>query len=192
MKGKRAAVRAIGERAHDVWRRDPVQYDDPATRGHHWAACLVLASDELLRSPLPDQEHRLRVIETALLTPGAGAVKFFTRMMLLFSWDRFRTLARYAEDSVPPRYGSAFRFETLEKTPDSFVQGVMKCFYNDFFRSAGSPHLIGLFCAYDRLWIDEIDPVRDRVRFERPVTLAAGGSHCSFEFYRHQGRTEGC
>ena len=124
------------------------------------------------------------MIEHALLDPGARPIRFFTRVMLMFSQDRFKTLTEYSERRVPQRYGSAFLFTTLESTNDAFVQGVSKCFYNDYFRSHGASDLTQLFCAYDRLWIDEIETSRDKVSFDRPTTLACGDDCCRFSFKR--------
>lgn len=179
-----ALAQKIGTDAKDQWHADPKSYQDEATRGHHWAACLVLAADRILRASLPDHRERRMAIESALLEPGARQIRFFTRLMLLFSQDRFKTLADYAERRVPPRYGGAFSFMTLESTNDAFVQGVSKCFYNDYFRAHGAPDLIQVFCAFDKLWIDEIKASRDKVRFDRPTTLANGDDFCRFAFKR--------
>ena len=184
LKNRGALLRDVQAAAKDQWRVDPKSYQDDATRGHHWAACLVLAADRVLEQPISDPADRRRAIEQALLWPGAKSIKFFTRMMLLFSLDRFKTLSRYAERRVPPRYGDAFAFTTMESTKDTFVQGVSKCFYNDYFRQHGAPDLIQLFCAFDKLWIDEIKPSRDKVRFDRPTTLARGDECCRFVFRR--------
>ncbi len=177
-------LRAIGAKAEAFWQTDSLSYDDATTRGHHWAACLVRASEELLAAHIRDETERLQVIEYALLKPGAGMIKLLMRLMLVFSADRFRTLTRYTEDRVPPRYGPAFAFTVLAAEPDCYVQGVTRCFYNDYFRSVGCAHLTRLFCAFDRLWIDQIDPRRDEVRFERPTTLAQGDDCCRFAFHR--------
>lgn len=181
---ERSSFSQVEKLAEAQWREDGSLGEDPASRGHHWAACLALASDQVLSSQgVPDVKRR-QAIETAVVKPGSWFVKLATRLLLMMPGDTFRMLKRYTENQVPPRYGPTFAFETAEDTHDTFVQAVTRCFYNDYFRARGKPELIGAFCAFDRLWIDQIDEQRDGVRFERPCTLAGGSACCRFEFYR--------
>jgi hypothetical protein len=46
----------------------------------------------------------------------------------------------------------------------------------------GVEPLTTAFCAWDRVWMDEIDPERDGIRAERPTTLGYGGPACPFRF----------
>ena len=179
---KSVLAHEIQTKADSRWRTEPVKNADPVTSGHHWAACLVIEADRAFCDLLPSTEARLDATKAALIKPDAAALRFFMRLMLVFSRDRFNSLTAYTEHKVPPQYGPAFTFETVDASDDRFVQAVKTCFYKDYFRAAGAPHLTAAFCAFNTVWINEIDPARDGIEFRRPTTLAAGDTACRFEF----------
>jgi hypothetical protein len=39
-------------------------------------------------------------------------------------------------------------------------------------------------CAFDKAWIEAIDPVRHGFRFDRATTIGHGGGRCPFHFTR--------
>jgi hypothetical protein len=39
-------------------------------------------------------------------------------------------------------------------------------------------------CAFDKAWIEAIDPARQGFRFDRATTIGYGGSYCPFRFTR--------
>lgn len=41
-----------------------------------------------------------------------------------------------------------------------------------------------VMCAFDKAWIEAIDPARHGFRFDRATTIGYGGSHCPFHFTR--------
>lgn len=177
-------IRHLVALAEECWQEDDIQHTDRQTRSHHWAACMVLATDIVLMEEVTDVSERLDLMRKVLLEPNSKTIRFFTRAMLFFSSDAFRSLAKYSERNIPARYGGAFEIETLEHSQQTYVQAVTQCFYNDYFRAADRPYLTKLFCAFDQVWIDVIEPGRDRVRFRRPETLESGGTMCRFEFRR--------
>ncbi len=78
-------------------------------------------------------------------------------------------------------YGVKFNLAN-ESRADVFTSIVWRCRYHDFFVQNRVPEPTSVFCAWDSLWSDEVN--RSGVaRFRRPVTIAAGGQYCRFEFH---------
>ncbi|MEL7311862.1 MAG: L-2-amino-thiazoline-4-carboxylic acid hydrolase [Pseudomonadota bacterium] len=175
---------AVVQKAQSIRQTDQIDYPDKQTRLHHLMACIVLAAEQILSDEIPSQQERLELVQNAVVEPNARTVRLFTRLMLLASRDRFDRLTRYAREATPRQYGAAFDFQTIQSDECSFIQSVNRCFYNNYFREAGQPHLTSIFCAFDKVWIEAIKPETDGVKFIRSSTLAAGADHCRFEFYR--------
>ena len=50
--------------------------------------------------------------------------------------------------------------------------------------ASSAAELTPVMCAFDKAWIEAIDPARHGFRFDRATTIGHGGSHCPFHFSR--------
>jgi hypothetical protein len=57
----------------------------------------------------------------------------------------------------------------------------VRCGFHDLMVRNGAERLTTAFCAWDRVWMDDIDPKRDGIRAEGPTTLGYGNA-CPFRF----------
>ncbi|WP_369795169.1 L-2-amino-thiazoline-4-carboxylic acid hydrolase [Halioglobus sp. HI00S01] len=94
------------------------------------------------------------------------------------------SLVNYSSKKIPAMYGRVFAFEEQRIGENTYTMRVTKCFYHEFFKAQGEPHLTQLFCEWDRNWIEPISVRKHRVRFTRLETIASGGSCCPFTFHR--------
>jgi hypothetical protein len=81
-------------------------------------------------------------------------------------------------------YGNKFVIEQEGDGKPFFSSNVKQCAYHEFFKANHAPELTKVFCSWDRLWANEIKPLRHGIKFERPTTLAEGDVECRFEFER--------
>lgn len=180
----RKLIRDIQSDADALTAADKTPRPDAMANHHLAAAHLILAADRALAREGIDAERRRGALAHGMATPGRSAMHIATRMLLWGRADKLKALADYSETRIPPRYGASFEVETAERSADTFVQSITRCAYHDVFTRNGAPELTTIMCAFDKMWIDAIDPAKDGVRFERPTTLAEGGKSCRFEFRR--------
>ena len=90
------------------------------------------------------------------------------------------TIEDYFRATVP-MLGEAWEVE-YERDERSFEMRFTRCGFHDFMVRNGVEELTTAFCAWDRVWMDEIDPDRDGISAERPTTLGYGGGSCPFQF----------
>jgi hypothetical protein len=145
-------------------------------------ACAVLAGSEILSRHLAP-EDTLTLLREAFVASGAG-IREKVRAALDRSPDAFRALVEASKAREALQFGPTFAFEHERDDDQSYLLNVRRCFWNDFFVAVSRPELTSVLCAFDRNWFEAIVPERHGVRFERRTTLAEGGSHCPFHFFR--------
>ncbi|NUU24153.1 MAG: L-2-amino-thiazoline-4-carboxylic acid hydrolase [Streptomycetaceae bacterium] len=159
--------------------------DAPAR--HNLRMTLVLvAAYELLRPRLGDAAA-LEAVHAAFVEPLAPVVRDATAAMLDAAADPYRTMVALAKSREVAAFGSGFTFAHPVDDDSRFHADVRRCFYHDVLAANGAAELTPVMCAFDRNWIDAIDPARHGLRFERATTIGTGGSHCPFHFSRVAG-----
>lgn len=164
---------------HAAWRSDA-----PSARNLRYG-CAVLAGYQAL-SPLLPAPAAGALRQAAFLQCGAP-VRQKTRAFLDQSPDAFAGLVTISKHREAEAFGGSFVFERERDDDQAYLLNVRRCFWNDFFASAGVPELTRVLCEFDRNWFEAIEPERHGLRFERETTLGHGGTHCPFHFYRVAG-----
>jgi len=98
--------------------------------------------------------------------------------------DPFEAMVTLAKSRETQAFGVGFSFRHPIDDDSRFYEDVHRCFYHDVLLANAAPELTPVMCAFDRNWIDAIDPGRHGFRFERTSTIGTGGSHCPFHFTR--------
>ncbi|MDX3233671.1 L-2-amino-thiazoline-4-carboxylic acid hydrolase [Streptomyces sp. ME19-01-6] len=80
--------------------------------------------------------------------------------------------------------GEACTFQRSADNDQRDLLDVQRCFYHDVLRANSASELTPVMCAFDRNWIEAIDPDRHGFRFERATTIGLGGDRCPFHFTR--------
>jgi hypothetical protein len=144
---------------------------------------VAAAAYESLRPEL-GQTESIAVIEAAFVTPLAAFVQEATRAMLDNAPDPYGAMVEMAKSRETQSFGAGFEFRHTVDDDDRFYQDVHRCHYHDVLVANGVPELTPVLCAFDRNWIDVIDPGRHGFRFARETTIGMGGTHCPFHFSR--------
>jgi hypothetical protein len=177
LRGAIAAEQAEIEHAH----RDLV-VDEPAHYNLRMVAA-VLAARRILSRTMSGQAL-LSLLEEAFTGPYASLIRSGTRTWLDAESDPFRAMVALVRTREREDFGKGFTLERERDDDAAYLLNVRRCFYHDVFAAEGAAELTPIFCAFDRSWIDGIDPDRHGFRFERPTTIGLGGSICPFHFRR--------
>lgn len=125
----------------------------------------------------------LPLIEHCLNDPCRAQLQSGVRAMLDAAPDPFAALVAASKQREADDFGPSFEFERRLDDEFSYVLDVPGCLFHRILTAVGRPELQAMVCRFDLLWIGAIDPVRHRLRFERPVTFATGGT-CRMLFTR--------
>ena len=156
---------------------------DERASPHLRLTATVLASYHALASGNMHPQEAIELIEDVFASIGRTTLRLYTHALLTFSKDPFTAITRAGKKRALEQYGRAWDFR-IEETDRTFSMTTTKCFYADFFRAVGVPQLTRVFCHWDQNWIEPIDPVKHKIRFDRPTTIGYGGKECSFIFER--------
>lgn len=156
--------------------------DEPARQNVRITLVLV-AAYELLRPDL-GRDRAIAAIEAALVEPIGPFVADVTRTMLDNAPDPFVAMVDTARLRETESFGAGFEFRHTADDGERFHTDVHRCHYHDVLVHNGAPELTPVLCAFDRNWIDAIDPARHGFRFDRETTIGTGGTHCPFHFSR--------
>ena len=156
--------------------------DEPGR--HNIRLTLVAAAAyELLRPTLGEPEA-IRTVEAAVVEPFGPFVAESTKAMLDNAEDPYEAMVTMAKSRETQSFGAGFTFHHTVDDGERFHQDVHRCHYHDVLVANGVPELTPALCAFDRNWIDAIDPDRHGFRFDRKTTIGMGGTHCPFHFSR--------
>jgi hypothetical protein len=149
--------------------------DEPAR--HNVRTTLLLVAAHRSRVPVD-------LIEEAFVEPMAPFVREGTRAMLDNVPDPYRAMVELARSRETEWFGAGFEFHHPADDDDRFHADVHRCHYHEVLVANDAPELTPVMCAFDRNWIDAIDPTRHGFRFDRKTTIGTGGTHCPFHFHR--------
>lgn len=156
---------------------------DELARHNLRVTLLVAAAYDVLRPSL-GRAGAMAAVEAALVEPLAPFVQEATRAMLDHAPDPYRAMVELAKSRETESFGAGFEFRHAVDDGERFHQDVHRCHYHDVLAANGMPELTPAMCAFDRNWIDVIDPARHGFRFDRETTIGTGGTHCPFHFTR--------
>jgi L-2-amino-thiazoline-4-carboxylic acid hydrolase len=156
--------------------------DEPARHNLRVTLVLVAAYESL--HPTLGRPESIRLIEAAVVEPLAPFVREATRAMLDSVPDPYDAMVELAKSRETEAFGAGFEFRHPVDDGNSFHADVHRCHYHDVLVANGAPELTPALCAFDRNWIDAIDPARHGFRFDRETTIGTGGTHCPFHFSR--------
>jgi hypothetical protein len=151
---------------------------------HNLRLALVAAAAYTLLRPEMGQDKAIRAVEAAITEPFAPFVRDAALAMLDTAPDPYRAMVEMAKSRETTSFGAAFEFRHAVDDGARFHQDVHRCHYHDVLVAAGVPELTPALCAFDRSWIDAINPDRHGFRFDRETTIGLGGTHCPFHFSR--------
>lgn len=151
---------------------------------HNIRLTLVTAAAYERLRPTLGQAEALKAVEAAIVEPFAPFVQEATKAMLDNAEDPYQTMVTMAKSRETESFGAGFEFHHTLDDGNHFHQDVHRCHYHDVLVANGVPELTPALCAFDRNWIDAIDPTRHGFRFDRETTIGLGGTHCPFHFSR--------
>ena len=157
---------------------------DKASKSHLVLTSTILATYRALRADERTSASALQWVTDLFVDTGKGTSKLGARLIPYLVRDPFRLMVNISKTKQLAYYGQSFDYELAEDTDDAFVLKVHRCFYHSYFVRNGAPELGAMFCLKDNNWADALDPSKVGFRFDRPTTLARGGSCCQFEFRR--------
>jgi hypothetical protein len=144
---------------------------------------MAAAAYELLRPEL-GQDKAIQAVEAAIVEPMAPFVGEATRAMLDNTPDPYQAMVELSKARETDAFGAGFEFRHPVDDGNRFHADVHRCHYHDVLVANGMPELTPALCAFDRNWMDAIDPDRHGFRFDRETTIGLGGTHCPFHFSR--------
>jgi hypothetical protein len=98
--------------------------------------------------------------------------------------DPFQAMVELCRSRERDAFGAAFTFRRPADDGQRYHLDVHRCFYHDVLAASSAAELTPVMCAFDKAWIEAIDPARHGFRFDRATTIGYGGSHCPFHFTR--------
>lgn len=140
----------------------------------------MLAAYRVLLPEIGDEERTIELLRHVARGFGQRATRLGTRLLMRKREQSLDTIEEYFHATVPV-LGKAWEVE-YDRDERSFEMRFTRCGFHDFMVRNGAERLTTAFCAWDRVWMDEIDPDRDGIRAERPTTLGYGGDACPFQF----------
>lgn len=156
---------------------------DELARHNIRTTLVAAAAYELLRPDL-GQDKAIKAVEAAIVEPMAPFVQKGTRAMLDNAPDPYQAMVDMAKSRETESFGVGFEFRHTADDGARFHQDIHRCHYHDVLVANDMPELTPALCAFDRNWIDAIDPDRHGFRFDRPTTIGLGGAYCPFHFSR--------
>ena len=156
--------------------------DDPSRFSLRMTVALVAAYEAL--QPRLGRDEATAVIQAAFTEPLGPAVRAGTRAMLDAAPDPFRAMVELCKSRERDAFGAAFTFRRPADDGQRYYLDVHRCFYHDVLTASSAAELTPVMCAFDKAWIEAIDPVRHSFRFYRATTIGHGGGCCPFHFTR--------
>jgi hypothetical protein len=156
--------------------------DDPARYNLRMTVALVAAYEAL--QPQLGREDAITVIQAAFTEPLGPAVRAGTRAMLDAAPDPFAAMVELCKSRERDAFGTAFTFRRPADDGQRYYLDVYRCFYHDVLTASSAGELTPVMCAFDKAWIEAIDPARHGLQFDRATTIGHGGGHCPFHFTR--------
>ncbi|WP_049556369.1 L-2-amino-thiazoline-4-carboxylic acid hydrolase [Nonomuraea sp. SBT364] len=160
--------------------------DEPARYNLRITLALVAGYESLL--PRLGRDAAIGIVRAALVEPLGDAVHAGTRAMLDAAPDPFKALVAVSKSREEYAFGKGFIFRRPADDDQRYQVDVHRCFYHDVLVANSAPELTPAMCAFDRNWIEAIDPDKDGFQFERVTTIGLGGTHCPFHFTRTGAR----
>jgi len=167
---QRAALQLVEDQRHLVV--------DKASKSHLVLTSTILATYRALRADDETSGPALRWVTDLFVDTGKGTSKLGAGLIPYLVRDPFRLMVNISKTKQLAYYGQSFDYELAEDTDDVFVLKVHRCFYHSYFVRNGAPELGAMFCLKDNSWADALDASKVGFRFERPTTLARGGTCC--------------
>ncbi len=161
---------------------------DDASRYNLRMTVALVAAHEALQHRL-GSEDAIAVIQTAFTEPLGPAVRAGTRAMLDAARDPFQAMVELCKSREQNAFGAAFTFRRPADDSQRYHLDVHRCFYHDVLAASSTTELTPVMCAFDKAWIEAIDPATHGFRFDRSTTIGYGGSYCPFHFTRTRSGT---
>lgn len=157
--------------------------DDEPSR-HNLRLTLVLVAAYRTLLPRLGRDDALAAVRAAFVEPFHETFRAGTLAMLDAAPDPFTAMVALSKSREEQSFGATFTFDRPVDDDRSYLLDVHRCFYHDVLVANSAPELTPAMCAFDRSWIEAIDPDRHGFRFERVTTIGLGGTHCPFHFHR--------
>lgn len=156
--------------------------DDPARYNLRMTVALVAAYEVL--QPRLGREDAVTIIQAAFTEPLGPAVRAGTRAILDAAPDPFAAMVELCKSRERDAFGAAFTFRRPVDDGQRYYLDVHRCYYYDVLAASSAGELTPVMCAFDKAWIEAIDPARHGFRFDRATTIGQGGGYCPFHFTR--------
>ena len=150
-------------------------------------SAFTLALYRSLRSSLGNEKRSLELLREALTGLYRPQVTSYLQLRFGISQDSrkeaFRRVSENFHSRAEERFGRSFGYVDDVRDDGRVFVNVEKCLFNEFFRRNGAPEVMGVMCAFDTVWADEVNNEPEYgMRFEMPTTLGRGDDVCRFQF----------
>lgn len=150
-------------------------------------SAFTLALYRSLRLSLGDDTRTLELLREALTSLYRPQVASYIQLRFGISQDApeeaFQQVSENFHSRAAERFGRSFHYVDDIRDDDRTFVNVEKCLFNEFFRRNGAPEVMGVMCAFDTVWANEVNSRPEYgVRFEMPTTLGRGDDVCRFQF----------
>lgn len=175
----------IAELAEKIEKEQKSWIVDEQSEFHLCLTSLALASYNILRPEICDDEKVLDLIKSALMEPGKSKIQSEMRGWMKKCKNPFRDMVAHSK-RMENSYGKTFEFSHPKDDDMTFYQNITKCFFNDFLRYMGAPELVPVFCKWDYAWMDIFKNGEFGFVVSRPTSLGFGDDKCRFQFIRDE------
>ncbi len=146
-------------------------------------SALILASHQVLGPEIGDDEKTIDFLQRVFKKIGRRSTKLFTWILMGVPGNRMKTIEKALGSNIEA-FGKTFEYETERNGDESYELKMTRCFFYNYFSKHDVPRLTSVLCAWDEIWMEEIDPAvdRHRVKAERPTLMSSGDDACRFQF----------
>lgn len=153
--------------------------EDEQSHEHLHTTSLVIAAFEELKKVF-DVKLTLEIIKYAFVD-SLSFITYETEQFLNKSKNPFKDIVKISKQKEE-MYGKTFTFHRKKDDDEAYLLEVKKCFYCKILKLNKAEKLMPIFCDFDTIWMNAIDPKKHKFRFDRPETIGTGGNICKFYF----------
>ncbi len=129
--------------------------------------------------PQLGRDDIIDAIEAAFTRPLGPALREGTRAMLDAAPDPYRAMVALTKSRERDAFSTGFTFRGPVDDDQRYHLDVHRCFYHDVLAANSAAELTRVMCAFDKAWIEAIDPARHGFRFDRVTTIDASERNVS-------------
>ena len=161
---------------------------DQPSLDHLHTTSLIIVSYRTLKK-IYAEEKVLEIIRYAFVDSWSHITKK-TEQFLNESRNPFKDMVEVSKQKEK-EYGETFTFYKKQDDDNAYLLEVKNCFYCKVLKLNKAEKLMPIFCDFDTVWMNAINPKKHQFKFDRPETIGTGGDICKFYFTRVNSKQNG-